>query len=130
MEDIVKDLNAQQEPPQDQNLNFEQIGLQEESTQVAGVEDVSSSVSDDDEAPECKICFVESSVGNRLISPCNCSGTLKYIHKTCLMTWMDTWNKDRMNCDLCGKRMRYAELKPLEEVSTDFILFCLVLQNN
>ncbi len=36
----------------------------------------------------CRICFcTESDHVNPLISPCKCSGTMKYIHLLCLKQW-------------------------------------------
>ena len=37
----------------------------------------------------CRICFgVESTTDNPLISICNCTGSMKYIHFLCLKTWL------------------------------------------
>ena len=36
----------------------------------------------------CRICFDhEDDEENPLISPCNCTGSQKYIHRKCLKTW-------------------------------------------
>ena len=34
----------------------------------------------------CRICLEDDLVSN-LISPCRCSGTSKYVHKSCLDQW-------------------------------------------
>lgn len=37
----------------------------------------------------CRICLSEESdLANPLISPCNCSGTMKHIHFDCLKEWL------------------------------------------
>lgn len=36
---------------------------------------------------QCRICLEEESDLDSLISPCRCSGTSKYVHKTCLQRW-------------------------------------------
>jgi hypothetical protein len=37
----------------------------------------------------CRICHCEEAfAGKALISPCNCSGTLRYVHQTCLQKWL------------------------------------------
>eukprot|EP00960_Hanusia_phi_P045959 757529-Hanusia_phi.AAC.1 len=42
----------------------------------------------DDDQHYCRICFDhEDNEDNRLISPCNCTGSQKYIHTKCLKTW-------------------------------------------
>ena len=42
----------------------------------------------------CKICYMEeeplSDFNNPLVQPCNCSGSLKYIHLNCLKHWLYT----------------------------------------
>lgn len=34
----------------------------------------------------CRICF-ESENEGILIKPCNCKGTIAYVHRTCLNNW-------------------------------------------
>ena len=36
---------------------------------------------------QCRICLEEENDLDSLISPCRCSGTSKYVHKTCLQRW-------------------------------------------
>lgn len=62
----------------------------------------------------CKICLLdESCTTNPLISPCNCSGSMKYIHLICLQTWLSsrmvirntencvTYSWKSMECEIC-----------------------------
>ena len=35
-----------------------------------------------------------------LLHPCKCTGSIRYVHETCLRAWLDHSNKRR--CDLCG----------------------------
>lgn len=40
--------------------------------------------------PVCRICFeAGDDVANALLSPCSCSGSLRYIHVGCLRRWLD-----------------------------------------
>eukprot|EP00055_Hartaetosiga_balthica_P013898 m.73361 g.73361 ORF g.73361 m.73361 type:complete len:365 (-) comp8419_c0_seq1:2194-3288(-) len=40
---------------------------------------------------QCKICLdSEESSGNKLISPCKCKGSMKYVHETCLLEWTES----------------------------------------
>lgn len=52
---------------------------------------------------ECRFCLEESSV-NKLISPCQCDGSVKYVHKQCLEKWrqQNTDNQYYHKCNLCG----------------------------
>ncbi len=39
---------------------------------------------------ECRICFESDDLSNnKLISPCNCNGTSKYVHTNCLKLWIN-----------------------------------------
>lgn len=48
----------------------------------------------------CRICYDDTeSKKNPLIYPCNCCGTTKWIHKECLLKWIET--SDNLNCPQC-----------------------------
>ncbi|XP_019762306.1 E3 ubiquitin-protein ligase MARCHF3 [Dendroctonus ponderosae] len=49
----------------------------------------------------CRICQTVAS-GEPLISPCNCKGTLAYIHLSCLERWLN--QSGRNFCELCNFR--------------------------
>lgn len=51
---------------------------------------------------QCRICLEDDDISN-LIYPCRCSGTSKYVHKTCLNEWRTTSeNTDNFDrCELC-----------------------------
>lgn len=66
--------------------------------------------------PCCRICLqTEESDANPLISPCLCSGTMKYLHVECLQKWLKNKTIFRENettlttlwkgleCDICKK---------------------------
>lgn len=70
------------------------------------------------EDKECKICYDNfNTQENPLVSPCNCSGTAKYIHLECLKkclgskkksrsregTFSSSW--DKICCELCASRL-------------------------
>lgn len=67
-----------------------------------------------DEEASCRICFCsDNSISNPLIAPCECTGSIKYIHTDCIKQWLRSriqtkttsstvsyyWND--MNCELC-----------------------------
>jgi hypothetical protein len=39
-------------------------------------------------APMCRICHCEETSEEFLITPCYCSGTLKFVHQSCLQQWL------------------------------------------
>ena len=59
----------------------------------------------------CRVCFGEAEperkVHGHLVAPCNCTGSVKYMHLYCLRTWQATQraqgrhNKAHL-CELCG----------------------------
>lgn len=60
---------------------------------------------------ECRFCL---DTGIDMISPCRCTGSVKYIHPDCLYRWVredDVLILERLNCSLCK-----APLFPLEVI--------------
>lgn len=72
------------------------------------------------DTPTCRICFAESEDDNPLISPCLCSGSLKFIHYQCLKSWLESkrtvkntettisYHWKSLECELC--KTIYPEL--------------------
>lgn len=51
------------------------------------------------EEAACRICQ-DGDLHERLVSPCLCSGTVGFIHVSCLNTWLQVTS--RTSCELCG----------------------------
>ncbi|XP_065670080.1 E3 ubiquitin-protein ligase MARCHF8 isoform X3 [Hydra vulgaris] len=47
----------------------------------------------------CKICHSESTKDDGFISPCLCSGSLLYVHQSCIQKWIKVTGAK--NCELC-----------------------------
>jgi len=61
----------------------------------------------------CRICHCGAEV-EELISPCHCSGSLGFIHQTCLQEWLGSTNKKV--CELCRYEFKlHATLRPLNK---------------
>ncbi len=58
---------------------------------------------------ECRFCLEESPV-KKLISPCQCDGSVKYVHKQCLEKWrqQNTDNQYYHKCNLCGGEYTFS----------------------
>jgi hypothetical protein len=58
---------------------------------------------------ECYICYEEGHVGNPLINPCQCAGSVKYVHLNCLQRWIQPEGSSAVNthCPVC--KVRYPE---------------------
>ena len=61
---------------------------------------------------ECRICL-DTVSRDDLISPCNCDGSVKYVHKGCLHKWIKAKNRGsfsrsrvdgpmRIYCEICN----------------------------
>uniref|UniRef100_UPI00398E60DA E3 ubiquitin-protein ligase MARCHF3 n=1 Tax=Pristiophorus japonicus TaxID=55135 RepID=UPI00398E60DA len=71
----------------------------------------SSSISSD--IPICRICH-EASEKENLLSPCECSGTLGTVHRSCLEQWLAASCSSR--CELCHFEFALERMaKPLTE---------------
>lgn len=42
----------------------------------------------DNDSPKCRVCLSGSNDGDILVSPCSCTGSVKYIHYSCLLKWV------------------------------------------
>ena len=51
----------------------------------------------------CRICMEPASKDKELISPCKCSGSVRFIHEDCLKTWLisQEGDIDEGKCELC-----------------------------
>ncbi|KAM0671608.1 hypothetical protein OCOL_001400 [Ordospora colligata] len=56
----------------------------------------------------CKICHGGESADDELFSPCRCAGTIKYIHKGCLLSWMAFTKTNR--CNICHYQYKFKEV--------------------
>ena len=67
----------------------------------------------------CRICLFPTSEfgGTHLIAPCDCSGSMKYVHLECILRWQYyTENmKDISNCELCTALYTLPTKWPLED---------------
>ena len=52
----------------------------------------------------CRICLSEGTPGEDLESPCECKGSLAYVHKKCLQQWCS--EKGDLICELCKSPYR------------------------
>jgi E3 ubiquitin-protein ligase MARCH1/8 len=66
--------------------------------------------------PICRICHCESEPDQPLISPCHCSGSLQFVHQSCLQKWIKS--SDTKKCELCYYEfVMEAKMKPFRKVS-------------
>ena len=75
----------------------------------------------------CRICYGEeepdSDFDNPLVQPCNCSGSLRFIHLNCLKTWLNTksCNKILSNSNYSMFLVRSVECEICKTKFPDFV---------
>ncbi|CAI2386508.1 unnamed protein product [Moneuplotes crassus] len=91
----------------------------------------------------CRICLCDGDVEEEqakgdletaLVSPCNCSGTCKYIHYMCLKSWVDSKRKEKyyphvstyywedLTCELCKAQLPEVITVQGKEISCNKLL--------
>ena len=53
---------------------------------------------------KCRICIDLGEADARMCAPCECIGSVKYIHVTCLKEWIK--EKRSVKCELCGSNYK------------------------
>ncbi|XP_032693376.1 E3 ubiquitin-protein ligase MARCH8 isoform X1 [Lontra canadensis] len=62
----------------------------------------------------CRICHCEGDDESPLITPCRCTGSLHFVHQTCLQQWIKS--SDARCCELCKYEfIMEVKLKPLRK---------------
>lgn len=70
----------------------------------------------------CRICHCEGDDESPLITPCHCTGSLRFVHQSCLQQWIKS--SDTRCCELCKYEfIMETKLKPLRKVKQ--ILICI-----
>ncbi|XP_059407897.1 E3 ubiquitin-protein ligase MARCHF1 isoform X1 [Carassius carassius] len=68
----------------------------------------------DDELEVCRICHCEGDEECPLITPCHCTGSLRFVHQGCLHQWIKS--SDTRCCELCKYDfIMETHLKPLRK---------------
>lgn len=66
------------------------------------------------------VCFLVA--GEDLIAPCNCKGTQKHVHRSCL----DNWRSTKVNyCHHCQKVCSWFESMVLLSLSSVFCFYAI-----
>ena len=76
---------------------------------------------------ECKICLDNDKIEN-FMSPCECKGSLKYIHKICLEKSIKS-SKDSSKCEICNYKfiiMKKFEVYNFIKIINYFNLFIII----
>ena len=79
---------------------------------------------DKQESDSCRVCMESSEETSQLIKPCNCKGSVEFIHFHCLKKWIDHSHDD----DICGicKTKYHGLVKTASGISDEFKDRCRV----
>lgn len=64
--------------------------------------------------------------GDRLINPCRCKGSVKYVHEGCLKLWMNE-NPDAWKCDRCHYQYRMERLTWAQRLRSPLVALGLTI---
>ncbi|AYV81899.1 MAG: putative E3 ubiquitin-protein ligase MARCH8 [Harvfovirus sp.] len=56
--------------------------------------------------PQCRICLDNCSTN--FIAPCDCKGSIKYVHRSCIEKWQKINYNARIKCELCNQKFQYS----------------------
>ncbi|KAJ5988412.1 hypothetical protein N7481_003622 [Penicillium waksmanii] len=56
----------------------------------------------------CRICHGEGTMEEPLFYPCKCSGSIKFVHQSCLVEWLA--HSQKKHCELCKTPFRFTKL--------------------
>ncbi|KAJ5933609.1 hypothetical protein N7454_005938 [Penicillium verhagenii] len=56
----------------------------------------------------CRICHGEAMEEDPLFYPCKCSGSIKFVHQSCLVEWLA--HSQKKHCELCKTAFRFTKL--------------------
>eukprot|EP00994_Dinema_validum_P006520 NODE_488_length_1638_cov_110.237256_g348_i0.p1 GENE.NODE_488_length_1638_cov_110.237256_g348_i0~~NODE_488_length_1638_cov_110.237256_g348_i0.p1 ORF type:complete len:539 (-),score=101.92 NODE_488_length_1638_cov_110.237256_g348_i0:22-1575(-) len=56
----------------------------------------------------CRVCREGETVSEHLYHPCKCNGSIKWVHETCLLSWISRSNS--MNCELCHEEFTFTKV--------------------
>lgn len=65
----------------------------------------------------CRICF--ESEPPDLISPCDCNGTIKWVHRECLETWIKA--SGSKECEICKKEYNMSVIMTTKEIIIEVV---------
>lgn len=79
----------------------------------------------------CKFCFCED-VRENLISPCFCTGNIKYVHRKCLDSWRNSNvnNQNFYTCEVCKKNFVFEIIHYNIPFSSKLFFGCKLLLLN
>jgi hypothetical protein len=69
---------------------------------------MNKSLSDLSNRVYCRICYENEKDGGPILSPCQCQGSVKYIHEKCLKSWIESLkiSPEESSCEICKYKFK------------------------
>jgi E3 ubiquitin-protein ligase DOA10 len=81
----------------------------------------------------CRFCLETKEGSNEeLVAPCKCSGSIKYLHPSCLKKWVsneEEYIDKRLTCNMCETRYGISFLPILEDIPEKYGWAMYILNN-
>lgn len=63
----------------------------------------------------CRVCHGVDQVESRLISPCKCNGSMKFVHEKCLLAWLTSTGQFNSKCEICSETFRFEKVYSVKD---------------
>ena len=76
----------------------------------------------------CRICYDNEKFG-KMIRPCNCKGSIEYVHISCLNSWREyktMFSKEYIKCMLCNTEYKFEEYSVMKEKVINLLKYDIV----
>ncbi|EFC37539.1 predicted protein [Naegleria gruberi] len=126
---LEEEIDFDQQQEEQQHYHGEDIHSDEnilnESTSNDNQEEIVNSDEQGQDEALCRICKQPAADDDPLFHPCKCSGSIKYIHESCLNEWMKHSNKGKY-CEICKHQFKFEKVyttdAPIKLSPLQFIL--------
>lgn len=113
------------------NPLYDNFHITEIKTNSSDISDSDSEYTDSiDSDSECRICL-ENNNYEELITVCDCKGSVKYVHKSCIENWINSFPSNHINhlkCQLCKTNYNLDVLEVnVVDTSQNQRQFCITL---
>jgi RING-variant domain len=77
--------------------------------------------------PTCRICFETEEATNKLLTPCDCRGTVQFIHHDCIFKWITSTTNQRFRnyCMICGGKYSLPVIWRIEDDVSSSLYYTL-----
>jgi len=78
----------------------------------------------------CRICYENETDNNDIIEPCRCGGSIRWVHKKCLLKWINMNPTRNSKCDICKfsyKITKICTIPILSSINKNYIRIPIII---